>query len=233
MTSATIKRTPLHVAIDGPVASGKSTVAKRLAARLGFAFLDTGALYRAVAYAALERSLSPNDESSVAAVLEHAVPEVIMERGDPLQYRIRINGKLLGSELFSPAVSGAVSPIAAMPSVRQKLIGAQRIFASGRNVVMAGRDITTVVLPDAGCKFFLTASLQARVERRLRELRRAGIIIDRESLYHEIQARDMRDTTRAVSPLFKAPDAVEIDTSQLGVDQVVDTLERLVRSRCT
>ncbi len=226
---AQVRGMRVQIAIDGPVASGKSTVAKTLAERLGFAFLDTGALYRAVAYVALEAGVAPDNEVRVDELAAHATPEVVPDQRDPLSYRIRIDGKLLGQELFSPQVSQAVSPIAAMPAVRQRLIGAQRAFADNRNVVMAGRDIGTVVLPNARFKFFLTASVDARVDRRLRELHEAGIPIDRDELRREIMVRDKRDTTREVSPLMRAPDAMEIDTSNLTVDQVADSLERAVR----
>lgn len=220
----------VQVAIDGPVASGKSTVARKLADRLGFVFLDTGALYRAVAHLALERSVSPHDEAGVDALVARHMPEVVIETADPLTYRIRIDGKLLGQELFALTVSQAVSPIAAMPSVRQRLIGAQRAFAADRNVVMAGRDIGTIVLPYARFKFYLTASIDARVDRRLRELNAMGITIDRATLRDEIIGRDQRDTTRKVSPLAKAADAIEVDTSAMSADEVVDALERSVRA---
>jgi cytidylate kinase len=227
-TGEEISVKPVHVAIDGPVASGKSTVALQLAGRLGFAFLDTGALYRAVAYQALAQDI-PLEEERVDGLIAQHMPEVVLEERDPLTYRIRIDGKLLGQELFALPVSQAVSPIAAMPKVRERLVGAQRAFAEGRDVVMAGRDIGTVVLPDARFKFYLTASIDARVDRRLRELHALGVIIDRETLREEIIARDKRDTTRTVSPLAKASDAVEIDTSHLTVDMVVDKLEQAVR----
>ncbi|HEV2037242.1 MAG TPA: (d)CMP kinase, partial [Candidatus Eremiobacteraceae bacterium] len=165
----------------------------------------------------------------VDELVAHSLPEVVLEEDDPLTYRIRIDGVMLGAELFTPQVSKAVSPIAAMPKVRRQLIGAQRSFAAGRNVVMAGRDIGTVVLPDAPFKFFLTASIDARVERRLRELHAQNIEIDRATLRTEIVARDKRDTTRSVSPLAKAPNAIEIDTSNMSADEVVDELERTVR----
>ncbi len=221
---------PLQIAIDGPVASGKSTVACKLAEQLGFAFLDTGALYRAVAHLALERHVAPDDETRVDQLLVKSVPEVVVDGRNPLRYRIRIDGKLLAQELFAPSVSQAVSPIAAMPMVRRRLIGAQRAFAANRNVVMAGRDIGTVVLPEARYKFFLTASVDARVDRRLRELHALGINIDREALREEILGRDARDTMRKVSPLAKARDAIEIDTSDMTVEEVVTTLERAVHA---
>jgi CMP/dCMP kinase len=222
---------PVQIAIDGPVASGKSTVARRLAQRLGFAFLDTGALYRGVAFLALDRGVSPTDERAVDSILMSALPQVVPDAADPRDYRIRLEGRLLGPELFTPAVSAAVSPIAAMPAVRKRLIGAQRAFARDRDVVMAGRDIGTVVLPHARFKFFLTASADARVERRLRELQDAGVRITREALHDEIVARDLRDTTRAVSPLARAADATVIDTSKLAIEEVVDVLERAVAAK--
>jgi len=221
---------PIQVAIDGPVASGKSTVARALADRLGFVFLDTGALYRAVAHLALERGVAPDDEPAVDRLVAAHMPEVVVEAHNPLTYRIRIDGRLLGQELFALPVSHAVSPIAAMPSVRRHLVAAQRSFADDRDVVMAGRDIGTVVLPEATVKFFLTATIDARVDRRLRELIALGVTIDREALHDEIVARDRRDSQRAVSPLVKAWDAIEIDTSDLSVSEVVDRLERTVRA---
>ena len=220
---------PLHIAIDGPVASGKSTVARLLAQRLGCAFLDTGALYRAVAFAVIQRGIEPTDESAVASLVTIADPQVIVDAKAPLGYCIRVDGRKLGDELFSPAVSQAVSVIAANAAVRTHLVGAQRSFAEGRDVIMAGRDIGSVVLPDATFKFFLTASVDARVDRRLRELHEKGIAIDRLTLKGEIERRDERDRTRKASPLVTAPDAVVIDSSSLSVEQVVELLEERVR----
>lgn len=221
---------PLHIAIDGPVASGKSTVARLLAQRLGCTFLDTGALYRAVAYAALQRGISADDDRSVAQFVRSLQPRVILDARVPLGYRIQVEGRTLGDELFSPAVSQAVSAIAANATVRAHLIGAQRSFAEGRDVIMAGRDIGSVVLPDATFKFFLTASVDARVDRRFNELREKGIKIERDTLKAEIERRDERDRTRKASPLVMAPDAIAIDSSALTIDQVVDLLEARVRA---
>jgi len=221
----------IQIAIDGPVASGKSTVAKRLAARLGFLFLDTGALYRAVAYMALEHAASLTDEEAIVALIAVGSPGVVIDPSDALNYRISVGGKLLREELFLPDVSRAVSRVAAMPKVRHKLLNAQRAFAEDRNIVMAGRDIGTVVLPRAQRKFFLTASIDTRVDRRLRQLEARGIQIARDTLKTEIQSRDQRDINRAVSPLVKAPDALEVDTSTMSVDAVVDALETAVRAR--
>jgi CMP/dCMP kinase len=219
----------LQVAIDGPVASGKSTVALRLAQRLSFQFLDTGALYRAVAYMALHHGVAPGDAAAVAQLLAEHVPAVTVDAGCGLRYHIAIDGRLLHDELFSREVSQAVSPIAAMPQVRRRLIDVQRAFAHEKRVVMAGRDIGTVVLPHAAFKFYLTATLDVRVGRRQRQLERRGIELTRAALQAEIRTRDARDQTRLVSPLVKAPDAMEVDTSTLPIDEVVSLLERTVR----
>jgi cytidylate kinase len=219
---------PIQIAIDGPVASGKSSVASRLAQRLGCPFLDTGALYRAVAWLALERGVAPDDEAAVTALLDRETPAIATD-GTAREAAIRVGTRELGDELFAPAIARAVSPIAAMPRVRERLVPAQRAFADDRVVVMAGRDIGTVILPDAAAKFFLTASLDARVDRRLRELLANGVRLERDVLAAQIERRDARDSLREASPLVKAPDAIEIDTTDLTLDQVVDALERRVR----
>ncbi|MBV8172079.1 MAG: (d)CMP kinase [Candidatus Eremiobacteraeota bacterium] len=223
---------PLQIAIDGPVASGKSTVAARLAQRLHCAFLDTGALYRAVAWLALQRGTSLADERAVLELLEAETPSIAAP-GPQGRAVIVAAGKELGNELFTPEVSRAVSLIAAMPGVRDRLIPAQRAFADKRSVVMAGRDIGTVILPHASIKFFLTAALDTRVWRRQRELEARGLAIDGDALRAQVQRRDARDSGREVSPLSKAPDAIEIDTTDMTFDEVVDELERLVRAATT
>jgi len=220
----------MQIAIDGPVASGKSTVARKLSGRLGFLFLDTGALYRAVAYLALRKGTSA-DEAAIEALITPRSPEVVVDPNDALNARILVDGKVLREELFAPEVSLTVSRVAAMPAVRRKLLSAQRAFADERNIVMAGRDIGTVVLPRASPKFFLTASLDTRVDRRLRQLAARGIQIERDTLRTEIQNRDRRDSSRAVSPLVRAADATEIDTSDMSVEEVVAVLADAVRAR--
>ncbi len=222
---------PLQIAIDGPVASGKSTVARLLAQRLQCTFLDTGALYRAVAWAVIQRGVAPDDERTVAALVRAADPRVVLDPRAPLGYKIRVDGRTLSEELFAPAVSQAVSAIAANAAVRAYLITAQRDFADERDVIMAGRDIGSVVMPDATFKFFLTATMDARVDRRLKELHDKGIAIDRETLAGDIQRRDERDRTRKASPLVVATDAVVIDSSSMTIDDVVDLLERRIRER--
>ena len=220
---------PLQIAIDGPVASGKSTVARLLARRLDSTFLDTGALYRAVAFAVLQRGVAPDDERTVSSLMASTEVKVVIDAAAPLGYKIKIGRYTLGEELFTPSVSQAVSAIAANAAVRKQLIGAQRSFADDRDVVMAGRDIGSVVLPNATFKFFLTATVDARVDRRLRELHEKGIAIDRDTLKSEIERRDERDKTRKASPLVVATDAISIDSSALTIDEVVDLLEQKVR----
>jgi CMP/dCMP kinase len=221
---------PLHIAIDGPVASGKSTVARLLASKLRCYFLDTGALYRAVALVALRRGIDPNDDAAVGALVDSLDLQTEPDPEEPLGYAVTADGARLGLELFAPDVSRAVSFVAAMPRVRARLIGAQRDFAKGRDAIMAGRDIGSAVLPDARFKFYLTASVDARVDRRLAELRAAGNSTTREQLRADIERRDARDTTRAASPLVKASDAVEIDTSSLSIADVVEKLARAVEA---
>jgi cytidylate kinase len=179
---------------------------------------------------ALRRGIDPNDDAAVGALVDSLHLQTEPDPDEPLGYAVIADGARLGLELFAPDVSRAVSFVAAMPRVRARLIGAQRDFATGRDVIMAGRDIGSAVLPDARFKFYLTASVDARVDRRLAELRAAGNSTTREQLRADIERRDARDTTRAASPLVKAPDAVEIDTSALSIDDVVEKLARAVEA---
>ena len=204
-------------------------MAARLAKRLGCAFLDTGALYRAVAWLALSRGLAANDEARVVELIEREPPTIRFDKSRDRAV-IAVDGRELDRELFSPEVARAVSPIAAMPRVRERLVPIQCEFADDRDVVMAGRDIGTVILPGALAKFYLTASLDARVERRFQQLSARGVTVDRAALRKQIELRDARDSNRETSPLSKAADAVTIDTTKLTLDQVVDELERRVRA---
>lgn len=215
---------PLHIAIDGPVASGKSTVARELARRLGCDFLDTGPFYRAAAYLALRHGVDTNDEAAVVRLLELHPPTAQPDASSPLGYRIAVDGQTLSDELFRPDIARHVSAVAAMPAVRTILVQAQRAAAEGRDIVMAGRDIGSVVLRDAPLKFYLTASLDQRVDRRLRDLHAQGIQISREELRRDIERRDRRDSERAVSPLVRADDAIVIDSTDKEASEVVDML---------
>lgn len=215
----------LQIAIDGPAASGKTTVARRVAERLNVLYLDTGAMYRALAYAALHTQTDLDNENALVRLSAQNRIRVTLDRDAPLGFRIYTGDRELSqSDLESPEVTSVVSTIAAHPRVRQAMVDEQRHIAEAGPVVMAGRDIGTVVLPNAAVKIYLTASVQARVERRRVQLEEAGVDVSAHELAKEIEERDRLDETRAVSPLRKAPDAIVIDSSNLSIDQVVDRI---------
>lgn len=217
----------LQIAIDGPAASGKTTVARRVAERLNVLYLDTGAMYRALAYAALHTQTDLDNENALVRLLSQNRVAVVLDREAPLGFRIYAGEReLTQSDLESPQVTAVVSTIAAHPRVREAMVDEQRRIAESGAVVMAGRDIGTVVLPDAPVKIYLTASVQARVERRRVQLEEAGVDISVHELTKEIEERDRLDESRAVSPLRKADDAIVIDSSGLSIDEVVDKICR-------
>ncbi len=220
-----------HVAIDGPAGSGKTTVARALARRLGILYLDTGAMYRAVAWLAFATRLDPADEAELMAALEREPLRVVADRSTEAGFAISAGGRSLGEEeLFAPDVTRIVSTVAAHPRVRQALVARQRAIAQEGPVVMAGRDIGSVVLPDAPLKIFLTASVAARVERRLAELEARGAAVGWSELRSEIEERDRLDATRAASPLRQAPGAIALDSTGTSVADVVERIVSLVRA---
>jgi CMP/dCMP kinase len=223
----------LQIAIDGPAASGKTTVAFRLAQELGVLYLDTGAMYRTLAYLALRTGIDADNESALVRLWEGARVQITLDAKAPQGFRIIAGGvELDDATLQSNQVSTVVSTIAAHPRVREAMVRSQREIAQEGPVVMAGRDIGTVVLPLAQVKIFLTASVQARVERRRAQLLAAGDNISEHQLAQEIEERDRLDRERAVSPLAPAPDAHAIDSSDIGVDAVVAEIAGIVqRSR--
>lgn len=219
-----------HVAIDGPAGSGKTTVAHALARRLGILYLDTGAMYRALAFVALRERVDPADRAAVVA-LAHARPiHAEVDPRAPLGFRIFAGSEELGDELYGNDVSKVVSIVASQPEIRAYLVDRQREIAAARPVIMAGRDIGTVVLPHAPFKIFLTASVAERVDRRLAELAARGSAVDRATLQAEIVERDRLDRERAVSPLRPADDAIAIDSTGLSVEAVVERIAALVRA---
>ena len=212
------------VTIDGPAASGKSTVARRLAARLGFHFLNTGAMYRAVALRCVQSGTDPDDVASVAACARAAT--ITFPDDHP-----HLDGRDVSLELRSEAVSHAASRVALNPGVREALVRLQRVAAAGRDVVTEGRDQGTIVFPDAEVKVFLTATAERRAARRHAELLSRGDCPAFNDLVAQIRDRDDRDVSRPIAPLRPAPDAVPFDTSDLTIDEAVDALEGLVRER--
>lgn len=212
----------LVVTIDGPAGSGKSSAARSLADRLGFGFLDTGAMYRAVGWACLDREIDPQDEAGVSDLTARITLEL---RGD----NVIVDGKDITSQIRTNEVSQASSVIAQHPKVRESLSRLQREFAAGRQIVSEGRDQGTVVFPDATCKFFLEARPEVRAQRRHEELIAAGESSDLDSLVAEIRRRDERDANRPVAPLRPAEDAERIDTSDLTLEEVIARMESRVR----
>ena len=213
------------VAIDGPVGSGKSTVARRVAARLGYVYLDTGAMYRAVGLLATEAGVPLDDEP---AVLEAAAAAPLRFAGDG---RLFAAERDVSSEIRTLEMAAAASRVSVLPGVRTLLVDEQRRLAAGSDIVMEGRDIGTNVFPDAAVKVFLTARPEVRAARRAAELREAGDDVDDGQVLAALLERDRRDSTRVVAPLRVAADAIELDTSGMTLDDVVDAIVGLVRSK--
>lgn len=198
------------IAIDGPAGAGKSTIAKLAAKRLGFIYVDTGALYRAIAYNAVKLGVKISDENQVECLLDHTDVQLKFQNGEQ---RVYVNGSDVSDFIRTPEVSMASSGISALPIVRKYLLGLQRGIAKDNNVIMDGRDIGTVVLPDARIKIFLTASAQCRAKRRYEELTEKGMNVIYDDILRDIETRDYNDSHREVAPLKPAQDAVLIDTS--------------------
>ena len=222
------RRRPIVVAIDGPAGAGKSTVSKRLTGLLGYRLLDTGALYRSVALSAKRRGVSYGDAAALAAIAAGLDIEFQL---DGMTNRVFLAGEDVSGAIRTPEMSEGSSIVSAVPEVRAALLQLQRELAGKGGVVAEGRDVGTVVLPDAGAKFFLTASDEVRARRRVEELRAAGIEAMYDETLAEIRRRDQRDSSREAAPLVCAPDAIVVDSSVLAIDDVVDQMARIVRER--
>lgn len=218
----------ISIAIDGPSGAGKSTLAKRLAKELGFIYVDTGAMYRSVGLYALRAGQSTKDAAAVEALL----PQITLSLAvlDGAQH-IYLNGEDVSAAIRAEEVGMAASDVGKIPAVRAFLLGQQRALAAAQDVLMDGRDIGTVVLPDATVKIFLTASAAARADRRCKELREKGTPADYATVLADIEQRDYQDTHRAAAPLRQAEDAVLVDTSELDFEQSFAALRAVIREK--
>ena len=218
----------INIAIDGPAGAGKSTIAKRLAKELGYIYVDTGAMYRAMAYYFLKNHISAEDENRIAAACEHVDITIRYQDGEQ---QVILNGENVNGVIRNEKVGNMASSTSVYPVVRKKLVELQQQLAVKENVIMDGRDIGTVVLPNADVKIYLTASSKVRAKRRYEELTSKGEVCDLEQIEQDIIDRDYRDMNRETSPLKQADDAVLLDSSNLDIDGVVEKMKEIIKSR--
>ena len=215
-----------NIAIDGPAGAGKSTIAKKLAVDLGYVYVDTGAMYRAMAYYFLQNNISADDEAAISAACPNV--NVTIEYKDGVQ-QVILNGENVNGVIRNEEVGNMASATSVYPTVRTKLVELQRELAAKQNVIMDGRDIGTVVLPDANVKIYLTASSKVRAQRRYDELTAKGEKCDFDAIEKDIIDRDYRDMHRETSPLKQAEDAVLLDSSDLDIDGVVAKMKEIIK----
>ena len=214
-----------NIAIDGPSAAGKSTIAKILAKTLGFAHLDTGAMYRCCALAAQRCKIDLEDGDAVAKVLGHTKIDF------DASGNVLLNGEDVSMAIRSNEISMLASKVSAYPQVRRNLVALQQKIAAGQGYILDGRDIGTVVLPDAAVKIFMVASVKARADRRYKEYVEKGISMSYKDVYDDIEKRDYQDSHRSASPLKKADDAIELDTSALNIEEVVAAIMQILKEK--
>ena len=213
-----------EIAIDGPAGAGKSTIAKRVAEKLGLIYVDTGAMFRAIALYMTGKCVKSNETYKVKEELNNIRLDIVYENGEQ---QIILNDENVSRLIRNPEISKAASSFAQVPEVRERLLILQRELADKRPVVMDGRDIGTKVLPSASVKIFLTANVKVRAERRYKELTEKGEKVNLEDIMSDIKSRDEQDMNRKVSPLVQASDAVLVDTSSLSIDEVVDAIIKI------
>ena len=214
----------INIVIDGPSAAGKSTIAKLLAKKLNYSHLDTGAMYRCVGYQANRSNIDTNDAAALAKMIDG------MEIDFDSKGNVYINGEDVSSAIRQNQVSMLASSVSVHPEVRERLVAMQRKIAENKGYIMDGRDIGTVVLPQAELKVFMIASVEARAQRRYQEYISKGIEADYKEIYDDIEKRDYQDIHRSVSPLKKADDALELDTSDMTVEEVEEAIEKMIDS---
>lgn len=218
----------INIAIDGPAGAGKSTVAKAVAKKLNIVYLDTGAMYRATAYNAIKNGIDVKDESKVKLMLDTLTMDVLYENG---VQQIIVNGFNTTPYLREHYMSKAASDISAHPCVRYKMVEIQRQLARTYDLILDGRDIGTFVLPNANCKIFLVASPEERAKRRVEENRLKGQESDYETVLEDIKQRDYNDSHREVAPLKRADDAIELETTTMTIEEVVDAVIKIVKEK--
>lgn len=215
-----------NIAIDGPAGAGKSTIAKRLAKELGYVYVDTGAMYRAMAYYFLKNQVDTNDEEAIAKACPNVNVTIAYQDGEQ---QVLLNGKNVNGVIRKEEVGKTASTTSVYPVVRAKLMDLQRELAMKENVIMDGRDIGTVVLPNADVKIFLTASSKVRAKRRYDELTEKGVECDFDEIEKDIIDRDYRDMHRETAPLKQAEDAILLDSSELDIDGVVNRMKEIIK----
>lgn len=217
-----------NIALDGPAGAGKSTIAKRVAKNLGIIYVDTGAMYRAMGLYVNRKGLDGLDEAAVCACIDEITISLSFQNGEQC---VLLNGENVNGLIRTPEISAITSRISVYAPVRKKVFSEQKRIAAGTELIMDGRDIGTCVLPDAALKIYLTASSEVRGKRRFDELTEKGEVCDLSTIIKDIEERDYRDMHREISPLMQAEDAVLIDSSDMTIDQVVDTIMKLAKER--
>ena len=218
----------ISVAIDGPAGAGKSTIAKKVAKELGFIYVDTGALYRTVALSISRNGIDPLDISAVVSHIAEIAVDIKYIDGEQ---RVILNGEDVSDEIRTPSASMMASAVSAKPPVRAFLLEMQRKLARENNVIMDGRDIGTVVLPDATLKFFVTASVSERADRRYRELKEKGMDVNYDDIYKDIETRDYNDSHRDIAPLKPAEDSIIFDTTGNTLEESINKLLTIIKER--
>ena len=218
-----------NIAIDGPAGAGKSTIAKQLAKELSFIYVDTGAMYRSMALYFMRNGIAKEDEAAISDACKTVEVSIAYENGEQ---QVLLNGENVSKEIRKEEVGKMASATSVYKEVRKKLVELQQKLAEDKDVIMDGRDIGTCVLPNAQVKIYLTASVETRAERRYQELQEKGAACDLEVIKKDIADRDYQDMHREISPLKQAEDAILVDSSDMGIEEVVETIKNIYRKKC-
>lgn len=218
-----------NIAIDGPAGAGKSTIAKHLAKELSFIYVDTGAMYRSMALYFMRNGIAKEDEAAISDACKTVEVSIAYENGEQ---QVLLNGENVSKEIRKEEVGKMASATSVYKEVRTKLVELQQKLAADKDVIMDGRDIGTCVLPNAQVKIYLTASVETRAERRYQELQEKGVACDLEVIKKDIADRDYQDMHREISPLKQAEDAILVDSSDMGIEEVVETIKNIYREKC-